>query len=136
MFLQATNILRCEAPDPYLLVPEVARVLEPGGLFAFTTTTPFLQMCWPDGEDQVTTTLHTSYFGMHRAEWTADETVDYQLPYGDWIRLFRSNDLLVEDLIEIQPPRGSRTTFPGRPLSWARRWPAEMIWKARKAAHP
>jgi len=40
----------------------------------------------------------------------------------------------IEDLIEIQPPKNARTTYPGRPLSWARQWPAEMIWKVRKEA--
>lgn len=119
--------------DPHLYVPEVARVLEPGGLFAFTTTTPFIQMCWPDGAPEVTTTLHAPYFGMLRMAWSDDDTVDYQLPYGEWIRVFRANGFIVEDLIEVQPPKGARSSFPGRPLSWARKWPAEMIWKVRRS---
>jgi SAM-dependent methyltransferase len=119
--------------DPMLTVPEVARVLRPGGLLAFSTTTPFLQMCWPDGAEKPDETLHSSYFDLHRAEWSADDTVDFTLPYGGWIRLFRSNDLVVEDLIEIRPHARARTTYPGRPLLWARRWPAEMIWKVRKS---
>lgn len=118
--------------DPLVTVPEAARVLKPGGLLAFSTTTPFLLMCWPDEAEEVTTTLHTPYFGMRRSEWTADETVDFQLPYGEWIRLFRRNGFSIEDLIEIRPPSGARTSFPGRPTSWARRWPAEMIWKVVK----
>lgn len=117
--------------DPALTVPEAARVLRPGGLLAFSTTTPFLFVCWPQDSHSVTRTLHSSYFGMRRGAWT-DDTVDYQLPYGEWIRLFVKNGLAVEDLIEIRPPKGARTTFPGRPLSWARRWPAEMVWKVRK----
>lgn len=120
--------------DPDLTVPEAARVLRPGGLLAFMTTTPLLLMCWPDEEEEVTTTLHSPYFGMRRAEWSADETVDFQLPFGEWIRLFRANGFAIEDLIEIQPPKNARTTYPGRPLSWARQWPAEMIWKVRKEA--
>lgn len=118
--------------DPEVVVPGVARVMRSGGLFAFSTTTPFLAMCWPDDADEVTTTLHRPYFGMKRAIWSADDTVDYQLPYGEWIRLFRSSGFAIEDLIEVQPPPGSRTSFPGRPLRWSRRWPAEMIWKVRK----
>jgi SAM-dependent methyltransferase len=120
--------------DPALTVPEAARVLRAEGLLAFSATTPFLNACWPDGSDEVTRTLHNPYFGMRRAEWSADKTVDFQLPYGEWIRLFRKYDLSIEDLIEIKPPKGARTTFPGRPSSWARRWPAEMIWKVRKQA--
>ena len=118
--------------DPNLTVPGVARVLRSGGLLAFSTTTPLLFMCWPDELEEATTTLHTPYFGMHRAEWSNDETVDFQLPYGEWIRLFKRTGFSIEDLIEIQPPPTARTTFPGRPLKWARKWPAEMIWKVRK----
>jgi ubiquinone/menaquinone biosynthesis C-methylase UbiE len=118
--------------DPYYTVPEAARVLRHGGLFTFSTTTPWLSVCWPVDEEAVTTELHSSYFGLHRQEWTPDDTLDFQLPYGEWIRLFRINSFLIEDLIEIQPPRGAKTSFPGRPLGWARRWPAEMIWKVRK----
>jgi SAM-dependent methyltransferase len=120
--------------DPALTVPEAARVLRPGGLLAFSTTTPFLFVCWPNDSHSVTRRLHSSYFGMRRGVWPADDTVDYQLPYGEWIRLFVRNGLAVEDLIEIRPPEGARSSFPGRPLSWARRWPAEMIWKVRKTA--
>jgi SAM-dependent methyltransferase len=119
--------------DPALTVPEAARVLRPGGLLAFSTTTPFLFVCWPSDSHSVTRKLHSSYFGMRRGPWPADDTVDYQLPYGEWIRLFVRHGLVVEDLIEVRPPKGARSSFPGRPLSWARRWPAEMIWKVRKA---
>jgi SAM-dependent methyltransferase len=118
--------------DPALTVPEAARVLTSGGLLAFSTTTPWLSVCWPDEAEQVTTSLHTSYFGLRRQRWSADETVDFQLPYGEWIRLFRTSGFTIEDLIEVRPPAGSKSSFPGRPLRWARRWPAEMIWKVRK----
>jgi ubiquinone/menaquinone biosynthesis C-methylase UbiE len=118
--------------DPFLTVPEAARVLVSGGLLAFSTTTPWLSVCWPDDEEAVTTTLGVSYFGLHRQVWGPDGTVDFQIPYGEWIRLFRANGFAIEDLIEINPPAGARTTYPGRPLKWARRWPAEMIWKVRK----
>jgi hypothetical protein len=71
---------------------------------------------------------------MGRGPWPADDTVDYQLPYGEWIRLFVRNGFVVEDLIEVKPPPGARSSFRGRPLAWARRWPAEMIWKVRKGS--
>ena len=61
------------------------------------------------------------------------ESVEYQLPYGEWIRLFRRHELDVEDLIELQAPDDATTTFADFvPATWARRWPAEHIWKLRK----
>jgi SAM-dependent methyltransferase len=116
--------------DPHRTVPEVSRVLRPGGLFAFSHASPFHFVCWDDATDGVTERLGHDYFGMRK--WD-EETVDFMLPYGEWIRLFRANGLEVEDLIEPRPAAGARTTYPWfAPLDWARRFPSESIWKLRK----
>lgn len=117
--------------DPYLAIPECARVLRPGGILAFSTTGPLLNLCW-DENDEASKELQRPYFGMHRFEWSDDEPVDFNLPYGEWIRLFRTCKLAVEDLLEVQPPEDAETTYEGRPLWWARQWPAEIIWTVRK----
>jgi hypothetical protein len=44
----------------------------------------------------------------------------------------RENDFEVTELIEIQPPDGATTRYPFVTLEWARRWPSEEAWKARK----
>ncbi len=114
--------------DPYLVVPEVARLLRPGGVFAFSHVTPLSMLCW-DG-DRLDSGLHGDYFQMHRYE---EENVEFNLPYGEWIRLFRANGFVVEDLVEIRPPEGARTTYRTvEETAWARRWPMEEIWKARR----
>ena len=116
--------------DPYLTLPEVARVLRPGGRFAFNIASPLIWLCWGDGEEPPGPELVRSYFGLRRETW---DSVEFQLPYGDWIRLFRSNGFEVLDLIELRPPARPRTTYPDfAPLAWARRWPGENIWKLRK----
>ncbi|MFB3737438.1 MAG: class I SAM-dependent methyltransferase [Candidatus Velamenicoccus archaeovorus] len=118
--------------DPYRTVPEAARVLRPGGLFAFNIASPFHAMCWDDEADRVDERLHHDYFGLRT--WD-EESVDFQLPYGEWIRLFRANGLEVEDLLELRPPANARTTYRDFiELAWARRWPAENLWKLRKPA--
>jgi hypothetical protein len=38
----------------------------------------------------------------------------------------------VVDLIELQAPEGAQTSYDYVPQEWARRWPAENIWKARR----
>ena len=116
--------------DPLVLVPEAARVLRPGGLLAFSMVTPFLDCFWT-AEDQVSERLQRDYFGLH-AFSDDDGTTHYQLPYGEWIRLFRRAGLEVEDLVELQPPEGATTSYDLAPLAWARRWPAEHVWKARR----
>ncbi|HEU4354290.1 MAG TPA: hypothetical protein VFT27_01750, partial [Actinomycetota bacterium] len=61
-------------------------------------------------------------------------TVEFHLPHGEWIRLFRSCGLEVEDLVEPRPAEHATTPFKESwiPLAWARRWPNEEIWKLRK----
>jgi SAM-dependent methyltransferase len=115
--------------DPERTVPEAARLLRPNGILAFCTATPFLFLCFDPDRDSVDDRLHADYFTMRRWE---GNIVEYQRPYGEWIRLFRRNGFTVEDLIELRPPTRARTTFDLVPLSWARRWPAEHIWKVRK----
>ena len=117
--------------DPYRTVPEAARLLRPGGLFAFATATPIQWLCYNKRTDQVEYTLINNYFGMERFEW--EDGVEFQLPYGEWLRLFRQTGFVVEDLIETQPPEGGTSTYRNASeMEWAKRWPMENIWKLRK----
>jgi SAM-dependent methyltransferase len=123
--------------DPMRTVPEVARVLRPGGTFAFNGTTPWIWVAWGDQEEELPATreMRMDYFGMRSLD-VADpswRTTEFQLTYGDWIRLFRANGLAVEDLIELRPNEDATTTYDDyAPLEWARAFPAEHIWKVRK----
>lgn len=119
--------------DPYLLVPEVARVLRPGGRFAFSGDTPLSWMCLDPQTDAMVDQLERPYFGLRRWE-TPDGTVEFLLGYGDYIRLFVANGLEVLDLREIRPPEGAVSTYRSEAdTAWARRWPMEQIWVLRKA---
>ena len=117
--------------DPARTLPQVARILRTDGLLAFMTTSPFLYVCWPADAPEASTELLEDYFGMYRFE--EQGMVEFNLTYGDWIRMFRANGFVVEDLIEPRPPEGATSTFPGRPVAWARRWPTECLWRVRKA---
>jgi SAM-dependent methyltransferase len=118
--------------DPLLVVPEVARLLRPGGLFAFSHFSPLGWICHDDEADEVVDRLGLDYFGIHRFD-DPDGSVQFNLGYGDWIRLFRSSGLSVEALIEIRPPEGAASTYRTEAeTAWARRWPMEEIWKVRK----
>ena len=72
------------------------------------------------------------YFGMHRFGWPDDQSVEFHLGHGDMIRLLRRCGLEVEDLLELRPEPGSIASHPLATLEWARQWPSEEVWKARK----
>ena len=120
--------------DPTRTVPEVARVLRAGGRFVFCGTTPFIFVTWPMVDGPPGRTLERSYFDSRRMLWNEDDpSFEYQMPYGEWIRLFRANGFVIEDLIELRPAPNAETAFTDYvTLEWARDFPAEQIWKVRK----
>jgi SAM-dependent methyltransferase len=118
--------------DPRAAVPEVARVLRPGGLLAFNVSSPLLGVCFDEEGDRLDTRLHRSYFELETAS-EANGAVTYELTDGDWIRLLRANGFSVEALIELRPPEGATTTYGDYvSLEWSRSWAAEHLWKAWK----
>jgi SAM-dependent methyltransferase len=118
--------------DPHRTVPEVFRVLRDGGRLVFAQTTPWWYLAWNSRRERISRRLHEPYFGI-RVFDSGEGTVDFHLTYGDWIRLFRAHGFTVEDLVELQAPTGATTTYDGFDAKWARRWPAEQVWKLRKA---
>lgn len=119
--------------DPYRWIPEASRLLRPGGRLVFLVNGTLLMLAMPDAEEPATERMLRPYFGLHRLEWSDDNSVNFALGYGDWIRLLRSNGFEVEDLVELRPAEGATTSFRYVTLEWARKWPSEEVWKARKA---
>ncbi len=120
--------------DPYRWIPEAARLLRPGGELTFLTNGLILMLAVPDTEAEgpATQALRRPYFGMHRNEWPDSEGVEFHLGYGNWIRLLRDNGFEVLDLVELQPSPDATTTYEFVTPDWARKWPSEEAWKARK----
>jgi SAM-dependent methyltransferase len=118
--------------DPDVVVPEVARVLRPGGVLAFNVSSPLLIVCWNSDTDGVDLNLHHSYFGFRRVV-EEDRAATYRLADGEWIRLLRANGFEIEALFELRPAERATTTYTDYvPYEWARNWPGEHLWKARK----
>ena len=119
--------------DPHRWVPEAARLLRDGGRLVFLVNSTLLRLAAADEDDVAATDrLRRPQFGMHRVQWPGREEVEFELGHGDWIRCLRRNGFEVEDLIEVRPPDGATTRYRFVDLEWARRWPSEEVWVARR----
>ena len=118
--------------DPYRWIPEAARLLRPGGRLVFLRNSTLVVLCTPDSgpaDDR----LHRSQFGLHRLDWQ-DDGVEFHLGHGEWIDVLRANQLEVERLVELQAPPSAELHryYDYVTPEWARQWPAEEIWVARR----
>ena len=118
--------------DPYRWIPEAARLLRPGGELVFLRNSTLVILCSPDGDEPAGEQLVRSQFGLHRLDcW---DGVEFHLGHGDWVRLLRANGFDVLDLVELQAPADAagHEYYDFVTADWARRWPSEEIWRARK----
>lgn len=122
--------------DPYRWIPEAARLLRPGGRLVFLRGSTLATLCAPD-IGQIEERLHRPQFGMYRFFWPEnDGAVEYHLPTGELIDLLRANGFVIERLVELEAPADAETHsyYDYVTADWARNWPAEEIWAARKTA--
>lgn len=117
--------------DPYRWIPEAHRLLRPGGRLVFIRGGPLVILC--AGDHGITEQLQRPLRGMYRIEQPG-ESDQFWLPHSELFRLLRRTGFGVEDFVELYAPDDAQPheyysfVTPG----WARKWPAEEIWAARK----
>jgi SAM-dependent methyltransferase len=119
--------------DPYRWIPEAARLLCPGGRLVFLRNSTLFVLC-VTLEPPVGETLQRPQAGLHRLDWPDTGEVEFHLGHGDWIDLLRANRFEIERLVELYAPEDAvtHTYYNYVTPDWARKWPAEEIWVARK----
>ena len=119
--------------DPYAWIPEAARLLRPGGrlIFLCNSTLSVLTATL----DSTSPELQRPQRGMHKIHWPDTQEVEFHIAHSDWIDLLRANGLEVERLIELYAPdeATTHTYYNYVTAEWARQWPSEEIWVARKS---
>ena len=121
--------------DSYRWIPEASRLLRPGGRLVFLCSSPLLMLCAVEEPDTTSETLQHPQRGMHKTAW-ADGGVEFHLGHGDMLRVLRESGFEIEALIELFAPDDAETHvyYSYVTAEWARQWPAEEIWTARKTA--
>jgi len=114
-------------------VPEAGRLLRPGGRLVFLTNSLIAMLCSPDQGD-VGEHLERPQLGLYRNEWPDEIGVEYHLSHGDWIDLLHASGFGIERLIDVYARADSKKHEYYGYVSpeWARKWPAEEIWTAKK----
>ena len=121
--------------DPYLWIPEAHRLLRPGGRLVFMVNSVLVILCALDEEDETSETLQRPQRGLHRVAWS-DGAVEFHLGHGELFRLLTDAGFEVERLVELFAADDAETHeyYSFVTADWARKWPVEEIWAARKPA--
>ena len=121
--------------DPYRWIPEAARLLRPGGELLFMRNSTLQILCSPDDGD-LGERLVRPQKSMHRFDWTDEgkpETV-FHISGSDMFQLLLKTGFDVVDFREIFAPDDAvnHPYYQWVPARWAKRWPSDEIWRARK----
>jgi SAM-dependent methyltransferase len=121
--------------DPHLWIPEAYRLLRPGGRLVFLVNSVLVILCALDEEDQTSETLQRPQRGLGRLAWS-DGAVEFHLGHGDMFRALGDAGFEVERLVELYASEDAETHeyYSFVTAEWARKWPVEEIWAARKPA--
>ena len=122
--------------DPYRWIPEAARLLRPGGELVFMRNSTLQVLCSP-AEGLIQERLVRPQKGMHRFDWTDDRegaSTDFHISGSEMFQLLRRTGFEVVDFRELFAPDDAvdHPYYLWVPAEWAKRWPAEEIWRARK----
>lgn len=119
--------------EPAAWLAEAARLLRPDGRLVFLTTSLLATLCAPEGPGQALETLQRSQADCRRIAWP-EGGIEYHLGHGEWIDLLARHGFALERMVELYAPE--RTTADSAhgiaSAAWARRWPIEEVWMAKK----
>jgi SAM-dependent methyltransferase len=122
--------------DPARWLPEASRLLRHGGRLVFLRNSPLSMLCVPDDPGPATEQLLRPQRGMYRLSWPFEDSVEFHTGHGELIDLLHGAGFEVERLVELYAPENAiaHEFYDTATPEWARKWPPEDLWAARKIA--
>jgi SAM-dependent methyltransferase len=120
--------------DPARWLPEAARVLRPDGRLVFLTNSVLAALSVPTEGGVAGDRLLRGLDELDPVTWPGGGT-EHHPGHGAWIRALTAAGFAVEALHELAPPpeAADHDFYDIVTAAWARRWPAEDLWVARRA---
>jgi SAM-dependent methyltransferase len=120
--------------DPALWIAEAARLLRPEGELVFLRGSTLRILCVPD-VGKTTERLQRPQKGMYKLEWPDEDppSIEFHPSTSEMFRILRANGFELLDLRELFAPDDAvdHEYYDDPPAEWAKRWPAEEIWRLR-----
>ena len=121
--------------DPALWVAESARLLRRGGELVFLRGSTLRILCSPD-EGRVQEQLVRPQRDLYRLDWRDDRDPGTEFHPGtaEMFGILRANGFELLDFRELYASDDAvdHEYYRHLPAEWAKRWPSEEIWRARK----
>jgi SAM-dependent methyltransferase len=123
--------------DPYLWIPEAARLLRAGGELVFMRSSTLQMLCAPE-EGIVAQKLVRPQKGMHRFDWPKEgddlPSTEFHISGSLLFKLLRETGFELLDFRELFAPDDAvdHAYYNFVTAAWAKEWPNEEIWRARR----
>jgi SAM-dependent methyltransferase len=120
--------------DPERWIPEAARLLRPRSRLVFLRNSTISMLCMD--LEGVTESLQRAQPELRRITWPDTGETNFHAPPGELIDILNAAGFALERLVELYAPDDAATHeyYKYVPAEWAKKWPAEEIWVARKRA--
>lgn len=121
--------------DPARWIAEAARLLRPEGELVFMRGSTLRNLCVPADGGPATDRLVFSQQGLYRIDWQEGDMSgsEFHPPMAEMFAILRANGFELLDYRELYAPDDavSHEYYAEPSAEWARKWPAEEIWRAR-----
>jgi len=120
--------------DPDRWIPEAARLLRAGGELVFLRNSTISVLSWDESGEVIGERLVRPQKDLNQITWADDGTTEFQMGHSEWIKVLRANGLEILDMAELYAPDdATEHPYYSFVVEWARKWPWEEIWRARKS---